>query len=217
MLQQNQSYEAPAKRVALELPRIVYACDHPDFVVDSLIVAGAMDEIGVSPESVASTTVYMDEKSRSSVNGSVWPRFLGRLRFFGNPELRNSSGSIVRLSTVKCGKRRSVEAINRTLVHELKHVAQIDQKDSSLIVGNVTHLGLTVLGVLAAHRVTEKSSRIIPRLAIGLGGLLIGSHTGYRLALHERHARVVAEIINTNAVSVSPHADASMIHRSPEQ
>ena len=188
-----------------QAPRIVYDPKlDPGLVADASGIARAMRAMAISEEAISHTTIYLDAQSHYCVNGSVWPKTLGRLRHLRNPELRKSPGNIVRLNTVMCGKPRPTDDVNRTLIHELKHVAQIDQKDKSLIIGHITYWGISALGALAANRLIRKSPRPIPRITITLGGLLLGGHAGYSLAAHERHARKSTEHITTKAVSRDP-------------
>ena len=183
-------------------PLIVYDPGlDPELVVNASDIARTMRTMAISEKAISDATVYLDAQSHYCVNGSVWPRTLGRLRHIRNHELRKASGSIVRISTVMCGKPRRLEDINRTLVHELKHVAQIDQKDKSLIQGHITYWGMSAIGALAANRLVRDRSRPIPRLTLTLAGLMLGSHAGYRLAAHERHARETAEHLTSHAVS----------------
>lgn len=207
MLRELPIYESTEVALQEQTPRIVYDSEvDPQIIVNAHEIAGTMRAMEISEKAISNTIVYLDAQSHYCVNGSVWPKMLGRLRHIRNPELRKAPGSIVRLSTVMAGKRRRIDDINRTLVHELKHVAQIDQKDSSLVYGQVTYWGISALGALAANKLVRNSPRIVPRLAVTFGGLLLGSHAGYRLAPHERHARASANHTTIAAVSVDSAA-----------
>lgn len=180
-------------------PHIVYGNDTANkLTVDAEAVGETMRELGISPETIEKTTVYVDSVDRLTTRGMTYPGRLGRLRHITNPDIRNSQGPIVRLSSVVGGKERAEAAMNHTLVHELEHVRQMDKMDKRLFVGHLGIVGITAAGVLAGNMLGRG---MFSKVVLAVLGGLIGQQIGYQLAPHERQARAVAEKVSTTAVT----------------
>jgi hypothetical protein len=170
-------------------PRIIYGEDLDQSVsVDPEAAAQTMRELGVSEAGIANSAVYIDPKNRLVNNGTHYKNKLGRLRFRSIPELQDVEGDIVRLSTKVRGRERTVEQMNKTATHEWEHLAQEDRHDRKVTKGHILIYGLTALGVLAGSRFSKGAKG---KAGAAIGGFL-GYQLGYRLAPHERQARLRA-------------------------
>lgn len=170
------------------VPNVIYCSDDiaKQVSVNPIELGSTMRELGISDKSIEESTLYIDPKNRLLNFGTHYPNAIGRMRFWSNPEIQESKGDIVRLSARVRGKRRTGEQINRTLVHELEHVAQADRKDIKVTEGHVAIWGLAAVGALVGSRFGEtKTSKLI---STGVGAF-IGHNIGYLLAPHEVQAR----------------------------
>lgn len=157
--------------------------------IDPRWASSVMRELGISDETIAKTSVYVDANSHYSHRGSAWPGMLARVRFRHIEGLRDALGPVVRLSTVMRGQPRSPEAIAETAEHEFVHVGQLEHDKRSLAVGWLGMVSLTAVGALVGNRITKNTSLSVRSLAT-LVGAAIGHHAGYTIAPHERKARV---------------------------
>lgn len=185
------SEQAPTTQIG-ELPsqpRIVYGEGvDPSLSVDPEATAHTMRELGVTEAGIANSAVYIDPKNRLANNGTHYTNKLGRLRFRSVPELQDVKGDIVRLSTKVRGKERTEVQINRTATHEWEHLAQEDRHDRKVTEGHIAIYGLTALGVLVGNGLGKGAKG---KVGAAIGGFL-GYQLGYRLAPHERQARLRA-------------------------
>ncbi|HEY5139868.1 MAG TPA: hypothetical protein VIJ25_11210 [Methylococcales bacterium] len=185
--------------ISLPQPRVVYGNDTADkLAVDPEVVGRTMQELGSSPEAIENTTIYTDSVNRLTTRGMTYPSWLGRLRHITNPDIRDSKGLIVRLSSVVGGKERDEESMDHTLVHELEHVAQMERGDRRLVVGHLGTLGLAAVGVIVGSRLGRGR---VSKIGLALLGGLIGQQVGYQIAPHERQARSTADRVSTSAVT----------------
>lgn len=168
--------------------------------VDANVVGQTMADIGISEEVISTTSVYVDDSNHLSTNGIAYPKWLGRIRHFTNPELRRADGPIVRISSVVKGAERAEDDMNTTLVHELEHVAQMGRHDLNLKLGHMAIWGLAVAGGISANRLSNGRSRAA-RVAATLVGAGLGQQIGYKLAPHEVQARERSHTIITSAIS----------------
>ncbi len=180
-------------------PRIVYGkgADHavkiyPDMAADT------MRDLGVSEQGIAKSVVYIDPINRTANNGTHYSPRLARLRFMSNPAMRGVEGDVVRISTKVRGKDRTDEQMNKTLTHELEHLAQADRHDKKVTEGHIAIYGLAALGAMAGNRLGKG---VKGKVGSALGGFL-GYQLGYWLAPHERQARLRAGQVNGLAPQV---------------
>ncbi len=170
-------------------PRIIYGEGVDSTVsVDPEAAAQTMRELGVSETAIASSAVYIDPKNRLLNYGTHYSNILGRLRFRSNSELRDVEGDIVRLSTRVRGRERSSEQMNKTAVHEWEHLAQGDRHDNKVTEGHIAIYGLAAIGALAGNSLGKGVKGKVGAVTGGFLGYLLG----YRLAPHERQARLRA-------------------------
>lgn len=182
-------------------PHVVYGERADDGVaLDRFATAQAMREIGISDTAITNSAIYIDPKNRLSSNGTHYPNWLGRLRFPSVTELQKVDGDIIRLSTRVRGKERTEDQLNRTMAHELEHLAQADRNDLRLSVGRAMIYGFAALGALAGSRLSQGSKKSVGILA---GGLL-GHQIGYWIAPHERQARQRASDTGTHTSPITP-------------
>lgn len=170
-----------------------------ELIIDPGAVAQTMQELGISKQGIQNTSILVDETNRIATNGIAYPRWLGILRHLHYPQLRDAPGPIIRLSSVVKGKERSAENMNRTLVHELEHVAQMERKDPNIKLGHVAIWGLATAGGIAVNRLMRGQSKVI-QLAATFAGAMAGQQLGYRIAPHEIEARQRAKEISTSAI-----------------
>lgn len=182
MTEQNTTPPQPAT------PHIVYGEGVDSAVsVDEQALGQTMRELGVSEQGIANSAVYIDPKNRLQTFGTHYPNLLGRLRFITNPEVQKSKGDIVRLSTTVKGKPRSGEQMNRTLVHELEHLAQHDRHDPKVTEGHIAIWGLAAVGAIVGNRLGRKTKT--KSLVGATLGAVLGHSLGYLIAPHEQQAR----------------------------
>jgi hypothetical protein len=170
-----------------------------ELIIDPRTVAQTMQELGISKQGIRNTSILVDETNRIATNGIAYPRWLGILRHLHHPQLRDAPGPIIRLSSVVKGKERSAEDMNRTLVHELEHVAQMERKDPNIKLGHIAIWGLAAAGGIAVNRLMRGRSKVI-RSTATFAGAAMGQQLGYRIAPHEIEARQRAEEISTSAI-----------------
>jgi hypothetical protein len=179
-----QSGEPPSQ------PRIVYGEGlDPSVSVDPEATAQTMRELGVSEVGIANSAVYIDPKNRLMNNGTHYSNAQAKLRFRSIPELRGVEGDVVRISAKVKGKERTEELMNRTLTHELEHLAQADRHDRKVSEGHISEYGLAILGALAVNRLVGRGVK--GKVGAAIGGFM-GYQLGYWLAPHERQARIRA-------------------------
>ncbi len=170
-------------------PRIIYGEGiDPSVSVDPEVAAQTMRELGVSEAGIANSAVYVDPKNRLANNGTHYSNSQAKLRFRSVSELQDVQGDVVRISTKVRGKERTTELMNKTLTHELEHLAQGDRHDRKVTEGHIAIYGLAALGALAGNRLGKG---VKGRVGAALGGFL-GYQLGYWLAPHERQARLRA-------------------------
>lgn len=166
--------------------------------IDAESVARTMTELSVSPEAIGKTTIYVDATGHMLNKGMHYPKLLGKGRFWLNPDLRSAEGDIVRINTKVKNKNRQASELNRTLIHEMEHLAQRDRHDKKLIEGNLAIYGLALAGGIIGNRVGKGR---ISKAALSVLGAGIGHQLGYAFAPHEREARKRAEYVTTQAFS----------------
>lgn len=167
-------------------PKIVTSPGLEDkLAVDAAAVGEAMTALGISSETIHATSILADDTSRITTRGMTFPGWLGRLR---HPQLRHSRGPVVRISTVIRGAEVSEEDMNKTLEHELEHVAQAERKDPKMLLGFAAIVGLGIAGGIVGNRLSRKRGRAT-RVAATVVGAALGQQIGYQLAPHERQAR----------------------------
>lgn len=167
-------------------PKLVVSDKLGDIHVDLAGVAEAMKALGVSEQTIQSTTIYVDSYPHLTILGSVWPRFLAWLRY---PRLA-PRGHVVRLSSKMFFLGPTDRTINHTLIHEIEHVAQIERKDTRILIGYLTNLVFLLAGI--ALGLTNKSDVIIFKVLIIFITALFGLRVGYMFSLHEMQARKVS-------------------------
>lgn len=170
------------------IPKVIYGKGvDPAIHADPQQLADTMRDLGVSEQGIADSAVYLDPKSRFQTFGTHYPNSIGKLRFRSIPELQETEGDIIRLSTKMKGKPRSDEGMNVTLVHELEHLAQGDRKDRKVTEGHVAIWGLAAAGAVLGNKLSGKNKA---GKALGtLAGAAAGHTLGYMIAPHERQAR----------------------------
>lgn len=169
------------------LPTVIYGEGlAPDISISPQQAAETMRELGISDFGISEAVIYADPKNRLQVFGTHYPNWTGRQRFNSIPEIRESKGDIIRLSTKMKGRPRTAKEMNITLVHELEHLAQEDRKDRKVTEGHIAIWGLALAGAVVGNRFGKSSvSRTIGTL-FGAGA---GHSLGYLIAPHERQAR----------------------------
>lgn len=199
----TQTSELPSQ------PRIVYGEGlDPSVSVDPEAAAQTMRELGVSEAGIANSAVYIDPKNRLANNGTHYTNKLGRLRFRSVPELQDVEGDIVRLSTKVRGNERTPEQMNRTATHEWEHLAQEDRHDRKVTEGHIAIYGLAALGALAGNKLGKGFKG---KAGAAIGGFL-GYQLGYRLAPHERQARLRAGQVR----GLEPQVISKAIQKKPK-
>lgn len=180
------------------LPKVLYEGEASDRLeVNAESVAETMQKLGVSAELISRTNLFITPRSYST-NGSTWPKGLGRLRYRGHEELEDAEGPIVRINQRVKGRERSAEDMNRTLVHELEHVSQIDRNDLQVKIGHAAVWGLAGAGAIAGNQLGKSRSS---KTAFSLLGEIVGHQAGYRLAPHEKQARNRSDEITASAIT----------------
>lgn len=171
-------------------PRIIYGeGTDPAVSVDPEFAAQTMRELGVSEEGIANSAIFIDPKNRLMNNGTHYSNTQAKLRFRSIPELHDVKGDVVRISTKVKGKERTTELMNRTLTHELEHLAQADRHDQKVTENHISEYGLAILGALAVNKLV--GGGIKGKVGAAIGGFM-GYQLGYWLAPHERQARIRA-------------------------
>jgi hypothetical protein len=174
-----------------KLPQVITG-EAPYLGLDAAALADVMQtEYGISPETLANTTVVIDDKNRLSYKASQVPKKLDRL-VRGPSESNQGDGSVVRVGSRFRGKDRTPDEMNHALAHELEHVAQMDRKDRKVTVGNILIWGGAVVGAALGYGLTRNRPGI-GRIAGPVAGAAVGQKLGYTLAPYERQARVKAE------------------------
>lgn len=189
-LSQHQFSSAVEQDKELSTPRIVIGKGtEQDITVDEHAVANTMRDLGISEEAIATSAVYIDPKNRLINNGTHYSRSIGRRRFRSNKELQDVEGDIVRLTIRKRYKDRPTELMNKTLVHELEHLAQDDRDNMKVTMGHIAIWGLAAAGAVLGHKIGSRKGGVITPITTAVGAY-IGHSIGYRVAPHERQARV---------------------------
>ena len=78
--------------------------------------------------------------------------------------------------------------MNKTLVHELEHLAQDERDDKKVTAGHIAIWGLAAAGALLGHTLGRRKGGALTPLTTVVGAY-IGHSVGYRIAPHERQAR----------------------------
>jgi hypothetical protein len=168
--------------------------------IDPEIFSETMSTLGVSDETIERTTVILDGKSRIGIKGVAFPdskQWLARKKY---PELADDiNGPAVRLSTVMRRKRRTIEEINATSVHEIEHLSQFDRKDKKVGLGRAAIYGGMLAGAVSGNLVARNKHPVL-RAAATLAGAAIGKEAGYRLAPHENQARARSRTVTSRAI-----------------
>jgi len=176
-------------------PRIVMGEGvDPSIGIDRNALSETMQELGISENVMNNATVVVDPNNRLLNYGTHYSKREARLRF---PGLRNTPGQAVRVSAKVRGKERTEKQMNRTLVHELEHVAQSDRRDKKVTAGHVAIWGLTAAGALAGNRIGKNKASKTLGIVVGA---IAGNRLGYLGAPHERQARARAREVRTTAI-----------------
>ena len=171
--------------------------------IDPFILAATMSELGVSDEAIRQTTVLLDGKNHVTFRGVAFPDSLSWLAKRKFPEHTDDiDGPVIRLSAQFRGRPRSATDMNRTLVHEVEHLAQYDRRDMNVAIGRFAIYGGMILGAIAGN-VLARERRIPTRALATIGGAIIGKQIGYQVAPHEHQARCRSDDIATTAVKLS--------------
>lgn len=158
--------------------------------IDPAAASQLMQNLGISEETIPRTTIVLDGgKSRLGIRGVAFPDWAQLLPRTKYPTIKDEiDGPVVRLSMQIRGKQRTPDGINKTLVHELEHVAQHKRTDPRVWLGDAAIYGGILAGALTGNRLTRTKHPALQTLAT-LGGAAIGRQIGYLLAPHERQAR----------------------------
>jgi hypothetical protein len=179
-----------------DLPKVVFGEGvHESIEVDKAQLAHVMEKVGAPPD----TAIYLGGKNNLRKRGFQWLKSHDRL-VHGDQERNQGSGSVIRVNTKLRGKIRDQEDMNRTLVHELEHAAQMDRNDFNVKIGKLVIAGSTVLGLVAGELAGRKTDNKFARTLVPILGAIIGRDIGYIIAPHEREARLRAERTKTTAI-----------------
>jgi hypothetical protein len=181
-------------------PQVVYGGDTAvSHDIDTAIAADTMEQLDISDQTIGSTTLYPDSDNHFANNGIAYPKTLGRLRHFTHPHLKHAPGPIVKISTRVRGNERTDDAINRTLAHELVHIAQMDRNDPRLKIGQLSTIGMTALGAVIGNKLggSNRSLRAVSTIV----GMAVGQRIGYQIDPAERQARALAKDIQSPIVT----------------
>ena len=161
-----------AENASQPVPAVVCGGDTDKTIgVDSEELIGTMRSLVISDRNT-DATVYIDPINRIQTFGTHYPNWLGKLRFPNVPEMQDSTGDIVRISAKVKGVPRTPEQMNRTLVHELEHIAQQDRHDKNLTQGRIAIWGLAMAGAILGSKPGKgKMAKIM--------GALAGASVGY--------------------------------------
>lgn len=165
------------------IPKLVIDKRIKDITVDIDAIGHIMNDFGLPEGTIKSTTVYISYRPALRILGSVWPKYLARFRY---PSIK-PKGMVLRLSYKMYFIGTTERTINRTLVHEIEHVAQVARKDIKLLIGYATELVFLSAGI--ALGLTNESDSVIFRIAILLITSFAGLQVGYMFAMHEAVAR----------------------------
>jgi len=167
--------------------------------VDTEVLGALVQELGIAPEVATQTSVLIDDRNHTSYRGSQMPKWLDR-KLNGEQDYNAGEGSVVRVSSRFKGKDLAAEEMNKTLAHELEHVAQQARGDVGMKVGNGAIWGLAATGA-GIGRELAKDRGLLAKVILPLGMAAVGHQIGYKLAPHERGARARAQEITTTAIS----------------
>ncbi len=154
--------------------------------VDVAAIAIVMHDLGLTDSTIASVTLYIDDIPRLTTRGVTWPKHLARIRF----PTAKATGTLICLSSRLLISGSTQHTITTTLIHEIQHAVQFQNKDPRVIIGKVTEITLLLCGILLG--LTDASGPWIYRILVTLITAFFGLHVGYRLALDEIQARRVA-------------------------
>ncbi len=180
------------------VPRIVFDDEAKKLVrVDQQSLLKYLKELDVSDKMISKLTIYINTKNHYGARGTTWPGFLARFRF---GFLSNIRGPVVGLNLKVNRTIRDEADINRTLRHELVHVAQIGRLDWRLAVGWAMIGYGAVIGItlgLVNYRL-HLVFRIILAAILGLNLYSFG----YWYSPHERQARKISETSKAKIVEL---------------
>jgi hypothetical protein len=180
-------------------PRAVYGDGvQPDIFVDPPCVLETMNILRIS-SIPAEHTVYVSGRFNIARKGLQLSKWIDRF-VHGEKDRNEGEGSVVRVNTVLRGKVRSIDDMNRTLVHELEHVAQAERNDPKLVYGNIAIWGLTLAGALAGNTIVKRRGNAAASVIGMVVGAAAGHDIGYLVAPHERQARERARTVVTTAI-----------------
>lgn len=181
------------------VPRVVYGEGvQPDVYCSPEGSLQPMCELGINSNSTE-VTAYLAGGFNLARKGMQLSKRLDR--FMHGPLERNEgNGYVVRINTKLRGKPRTADEMNRTFVHELAHVAQAERNDPRVPIGNAIIGGLTIAGMIAGNVLSKNTDNRFARVAaVAIGGIA-GHDIGYKLAPHERQARLIAETVTSRAI-----------------
>jgi len=200
----NNQLDVAMPLEASVLPLIVYGEGvDPNDSINPEAAALTMKELGISDQAIGDAAIYLDPENRMVNYGTHYSPRQAQLRFRSIPELSNVKGEVVRLSANMRGKALTEQQMNRTLVHELEHVAQHDRDDSKVTTGHIAIWGLAAAGAVIGSRYGK--SNLVKTAGTVLGAFL-GYEFGYLIAPHERQARQRGRSVTSTAVRRGPQA-----------
>lgn len=180
--------------------------------LDPTAITEDMYKLGISDEGIARTTIVVDGSdrpiSKTGIRGGADYKWHDR-RKHAEHSNNEGDGSIVRIyENYRAWRspfkqvRRTPEELNKTLMHELEHVAQMERKDPRLYAGIAMMLGTAAIGSLAGERIGRKvGGGYGARLGGAAIGLVAGRYIGYKASPHEIQARKRAKTTKTDSIS----------------
>lgn len=170
-----------------------------DIVVDAEALSSLAQELGITPNITAQTSVLIENSANELYRGSHIPKWLDR-KLHGKQAYNEGEGSVVRIASHHHAKDLTDEEMNRTLAHELEHVAQQSRGDIGITVGNGAIWGLAAAGA-GIGRELAKDKGVLAKVILPLGIAAVGHQIGYKLAPHEKGAHARAQGITTTVIS----------------
>lgn len=179
-------------------PEVVYGPGvDPALEVDTYEVAQTMARLGTLTQTIGSTTLYIGGKNNYVTKGFQIPKSADRMLHGVQPR-NEGPGTVIRVNTMYRGQPRGTDDMNKTLVHELEHIAQADRKDIRYFTGLIGVYGLALAGGLAGARFVKGS--FAKKVVAATLGAALGHQAAYVIAPHERQAKQRAEDVATTAI-----------------
>ena len=163
--------------------------DNKKIQIDKFGITEIMRSFALDSQTIRNTTIYLDSKNHFINNGVTYPKWLGRIGFLFDPKLSKAPGQIVKINLKVRGKNRNKDMLNKTLVHELAHVAQTERNDLQIYIGVIVIYGLLIAGGLFSYGL---GTSLFSKASLVVIGAMIGYQIGYSIAPHEREARKIS-------------------------